>query len=159
MTRNLALSLSLTVCALLVGKLSFATNYVDNGTATNYNLTSADSLYIASGTYTGQITGFASGARITIDYTGTFKPSSMPNNANGTIHNYGIFTYTSSWTVNTDFTVNNYAGGVMNFGAVTIKGNNQTWTNNIGGTINFAGDVLMNGVVGDLNNKMINYET
>ena len=158
MIRKLALPVLLTVCSFAFNNTSVATTYVNNGGSTNYNLTSADSLYVASGTYTGSITGFASGAKITISYTATFTPASMPNNANGTIYNYGIFSYTSAWTVNTDFTVNNYAGGVMTFGAITIKGKNQVWTNNVGGTINFSGNVIMNGALGDDNNVMINHE-
>jgi hypothetical protein len=158
MIRNLALSFILTVTAFTVCKTSFAINYVDNGTATNYDLNPGDSLYVASGTYTGNITDFASGARITVANGATFTPGSMPHNANGTIHNYGIFTYTSSWTVNTNFKVNNYAGGIMTLGSITIRGNSQTWTNYIGGIITFA-EVLMNGNDDDLNNIMINYDS
>ena len=156
--RNLTLSFFLTVTALTVCKTSFAITYINNGTPTNYNLTSADSLFVASGTYTGNITGFASGARITISGSAIFTPGSMPHNANGTIHNYGIFTYTSSWTVNTNFTVHNYAGGIMTLGSITIRGNSQRWTNYVGGIITFA-DVLMNGNDDDLNNVMINYDS
>ena len=158
MMRNLTLSFFLTVTALTVCKTSFAITYINNGTPTNYNLTSADSLFVASGTYTGNITGFASGARITISGSAIFTPGSMPHNANGTIHNYGIFTYTSSWTVNTNFTVHNYAGGIMTLGSITIRGNSQRWTNYVGGIITFA-DVLMNGNDDDLNNVMINYDS
>ena len=156
MFRKLTLSAILTFCAFLVGKFSFATTYVDNGTATTYNLNSGDSLYIASGTYTGNISGFPAGAKITVSDLAVFQPSNMPNNAAGTMYVYGTFTYTSSLTTNTSFTLNNY--GMINLASVTLKGNNQTWTNNYGGTINFSGDVLMNGDMGN-NNVLINYET
>lgn len=159
MTRKIALSFLLTLCIFALSKYSYAITYINNGGSTNYNLTAADSLYVASGVYTGSITGFAAGARITISDLATFTPTGMPHNANGTIHNYGTFTYTSNWTVNTSFTVNNYAGGFMTFGNVTIRGNNQTWTNNIGGIINFTGDVTMNGSIDEINNAIVNYDS
>ena len=159
MVRNFTLSVILSLCASLFCKYANAITYVDNGGNTNYNLSSADSLFIASGIYTGTIQGFAAGARITISDLATFTPAGMPNNANGTIYNYGIFAYTSSWTVNTSFTVNNYAGGFMTFGNVTIRGNNQTWTNYAGGTIKFNNDVTMNGGVNEVNNIIINYDS
>jgi Secretion system C-terminal sorting domain len=159
MTRKLTLTLILSVCAFAFSKFSFAITYVDNGTNTNYDLNSGDSLFVATGIYTGSITGFDVGARITISDLATFTPGGMPHNANGTIHNYGIFTYTNSWTVNTNFKVNNYAGGIMTFGAITIRGNSQRWTNYTGGIIKFTGDVLMNGNADDLDNTMINYDS
>ena len=81
MFRKFTLFLFLTVSAFLIGQLSFAITYINNGTNTNYNLTSADSLYVAMGTYTGSITGFDAGARITVSDLATFQPASMPNNA------------------------------------------------------------------------------
>lgn len=158
MFRGTALSLLLSLCAFALSKNSVAITYVNYGTPVNYDLNPADSLFVASGTYTGSITGFDAGARITIANGAIFTPGAMPHNANGTIHNYGIFTYTAAWTVNTNFTVNNYAGGIMAFGNITIRGNSQTWTNYAGGVITFT-EVLMNGNDDDLNNIMINYDS
>ncbi len=159
MSRNFTLSLFLTVSAFLIGKFSFAITYVNNGTNTNYNLTSADSLYIATGTYTGSITGFDAGARITVSDLATFQPTSMPNNAAGTMYVYGTSIITqTTFRTNTSFTLHNYGMFIVNANVV-INGNNQTWTNHYGAIMNFNGDVLMNGNVGDINNILINYET
>jgi hypothetical protein len=159
MFRNLALSLILTVTTIAFSKTSFATTYVDNGTATTYTINAGDSLYIASGTYTGQINGLGSvNAKITINSGATFQPSGIPNNAVATINNYGTAIFNYNIRTNTNFTLNNY--GIFSVsGTTTIVGNNQTWTNNIGGTMNFFDNVLMNGNVGDVNNTLINYET
>ena len=159
MSRNFTLSLFLTVSAFLIGKASFAITYVNNGTNTNYNLTAADSLYVAMGTYTGNITGFAAGARITVSDLAIFQPASMPNNSAGTMYVYGTSSITqTTFRTNTSFTLHNYGMFIVNANVV-INGNNQTWTNNYGAIINFNGDVLMNGNVGDINNALINYET
>jgi Secretion system C-terminal sorting domain len=161
MKRNFTLSLFLTVVTLLVGKLTYATNYIWDGSVNTYTLTSGDNLLIPSGTFTGTINSFPSGATITVSDLAVFQPSAFPNtngnSASGTMYVYGTFTFTSPLITNTGFTMHNY--GMVNLGAVTIKGNNQTWTNHYGGTINFSGNVVMNGVTGDDNNVMVNYET
>ncbi|HEU5165438.1 MAG TPA: T9SS type A sorting domain-containing protein [Chitinophagaceae bacterium] len=158
MISKFTLSLLLTVCSLLIGKFAVATNYTNNGGSTpNYSLNAGDTLFIASGTYTGSIQNFPAGAVIIVtDIANTFQPSSFPNNAGGTIYVYGTFTYTSSLTTNSNFTIHNY--GMVNLGAVTLKGSNQTWINHYGATINFSGDVLMNGDAGN-NNVLLNYAT
>jgi len=161
MTRNFTLSVILSLCASLFCKFASAITYVDNGTSTTYSLNSGDSLFIATGTYTGNINSFPSGAKITVSDMAIFNPSTFPNtsgnSAAGIMYVYGTFTFTSSLITNTNFTIHNY--GTVNLGSVTIKGKDQVWTNHYGGTINFAGDVVMNGAVGDDNNAFINYET
>jgi hypothetical protein len=63
-------------------------------------------------------------------------------------------------TTNTNFTLDNYAGGIINLADMNTKGRDQVWTNHHGGTINFSGDVLINGgTSADDNNVFINYET
>jgi len=157
MFRKLTLSFILTACVFLVGKFPFAATIIDNGTNTNYNLTAADSLVIAAGTYTGNITGFPSGAKITV--IATFSPASFPNNAAGKIYNYGTATLTGTpIRTNTNFALNNYGVFTIN-GTTIMNGKDQLWTNNYGGIINFSNDVTMNGNVGDDNNVLINYET
>ena len=43
---------------------------------------------------------------------------------------------------------------------MNTKGRDQVWTNHIGGTMNFSGDVVINGgTQSDDNNVFINYET
>ena len=161
MFRKLALSLLLTVTAFTVCKNSFAITYVWDGSVNTYTLTSADSLHIPSGTFTGTITAFPAGAKISIAFGATFQPSSFPNanganSAKGIMWVWGTFTFNTTFNSNTDFTLHNY--GMVTLGNTTLRGSNQTWTNNYGATINFTSDVLMNGDPGD-NNIIHNYET
>jgi len=160
MVRNFTLSVILSLCASLFCKFANAITYVDNGTSTTYSLNSGDSLYIASGTYTGSITGFPSGAKITVSDLAIFQPSSFPNtngnSAKGTMWVYGTFTFNNTFLSNDGFTLHNY--GTVTLGNTTLKGSGQTWTNHYGGTINFTSDVLMNGDFGN-NNVFLNYQT
>ena len=157
MLRKFTLPFILAVFALVINKSASANLITVNGGSTPYTLANGDTLLIASGTYTGSIGGIASGATIIVSSLATFQPTSLPSNTTGSFYVYGTFTYTSSLTTNTNFTIHNY--GMTNLGSVTLKGKDQLWTNHYGGTINFAGDVIMNGAVGDDNNVMINYET
>jgi len=158
MSRRLTLSLILAVFALIVGKFSAANLITNNGGSTPYTLANGDTLFIASGTYTGDINGIASGATIIVSNLADFQPASLPNNTVGTIYVYGTFKYTSSLTTNTNFKLHNY--GMVTLASLTVKGKDQVWTNFYGGIINFTGDVLMNGtLVEDDNNVLINYET
>jgi len=155
MFRKLTLSIILTVSAFVIGKISFAATIIDNGTNTNYSLTSADSLVIAAGTYTGNINAFPSGAKITV--IATFQPASFPNNAAGTMYVYGTATLTGSpIRTNTGFTLNNYGVFTVN-GATVMNGNSQVWTNNYGAVINFNGAVTVNST--SEANTFINYGT
>ena len=160
MVRNFTLSVILSLCASLFCKFANGITYVDNGTSTTYSLNSGDSLYIASGTYTGSITGFPSGAKITVSDLAVFQPSSFPNtngnSAKGTMWVYGTFTFNNTFLSNDGFTLHNY--GTVTLGNTTLKGSGQTWTNHYGGTINFTSDVLMNGDFGN-NNVFLNYQT
>ena len=163
MIRLLALSTILTISGLFIYKPAAAITYVDYGTNNTYTLTASDSLYIASGTFTGNINAFPTGAKITIADGATFAPTVFPNtsgnSASGILYNYGTFTFTNPWISNTNFTLHNYAGGIMTFGNVTVRGNSQTWTNYLGGIINFTGDVTMNGNDDDNNNFIINHDS
>ncbi|HEX6847699.1 MAG TPA: T9SS type A sorting domain-containing protein, partial [Chitinophagaceae bacterium] len=114
--------------------------------------------------YTGTVSGLTSNNRTIIVAGGaTFQPTLLDGTSNGIVckmHIYGTFTYSSSLTTNTTFTLTNYAGGVVNLAALNTKGKDQVWTNNIGGTINFSGNVLLNGgTTSDDNNVFTNYET
>ena len=163
MFRKLTVSLILTVCAFAVSKISFATTYVYDGINPLPNplaLNSGDSLFVATGTYTGNISSFPSGAKITVSDMAIFQPSNFPNtngnSARGTMWVYGTFTYNTTFVSNTGFTLNNY--GVVTIGNTTMRGNNQTWNNYYGATINFTSSVVMNGDFGN-NNILNNYGT
>ena len=163
MFRKLTVSLILTVCAFAVSKISFATTYVYDGINPLPNplaLNSGDSLFIATGTYTGNISSFPSGAKITVSDMAIFQPSNFPNtngnSARGTMWVYGTFTYNTTFVSNTGFTLHNY--GIVTIGNTTMRGNNQTWNNYYGATINFTSSVVMNGDFGN-NNILNNYGT
>ena len=164
MFRKLTLSLLLTVCSIAVSNFSFANIITySGGPIVDYTLGNNDTLFIASGTYTGSVSGLNSNNRTIIVAGGaTFEPTALNPN-NGVVckmYIYGTFTYSSSLTTNTNFTLDVYAGGVVNLAAMNTKGKDQLWTNNYGGTINFSGDVLLNGgTLSDDNNVFINYET
>ena len=154
MTRNFTLSVILSACSLLFCKFSNATTYVDNGTSNTYALNAGDSLYIASGTYTGIISSFASGAKITVSDAAIFQPSSMSfPNVRGTMYVYGTFTMNTQLRTNSGFTLNNY--GVVSVNSTTLmSGSGQVWTNYGGALMDLVGDVSMTN-----DNKIINYST
>ena len=163
MFRKLTVSLILTVCAFAVSKISFATTYVYDGINPLPNplaLNSGDSLFVATGTYTGNISSFPSGAKITVSDMAIFQPSNFPNtngnSARGTMWVYGTFTYNTTFVSNTGFTLHNY--GIVTIGNTTMRGNNQTWNNYYGATINFTSNVVMNGDFGN-NNVLNSYGT
>jgi hypothetical protein len=89
-----------------------------------------------------------------------FQPSNFPNtngnSARGTMWVYGTFTYNTTFVSNTGFTLHNY--GIVTIGNTTMRGNNQTWNNYYGATINFTSSVVMNGDFGN-NNILNNYGT
>ena len=169
MLRHFTLSFLLTVCTFLASKVSYAITITVTGTSnTNYTLGPGDILFIAAGAnYTGAVSGLTGNDRtITVEGGGIFNPSGLigsggPNNSIVCkMHIYGTFTYTQPLTTNTNFTLDNYAGGIVNLAALNTRGRDQVWTNHIGGTMNFSGDVLINGgTQDDDNNVFINYET
>jgi hypothetical protein len=166
MLRKLTLSFILTVTAIVASNSSYATIYVYDGVTplpNPLNLNNGDSLHIAAGTFTGQVSGLNSNTiKISVAGGATFQPSLL-SPTNGIVckmYNYGTFTYTQPLTTNTNFIFNNYAGGIVNLAAMNTKGKDQVWTNNIGGIMNFSGAVLVNGgTLADDNNIFINYET
>jgi len=140
-----------------VGKFTFAITYVNNGTNTNYTLNAGDSLYIASGTYTGTISGLNSaGAKITVSDMAIFQPAGFPNNAVCTMNVYGTATFNYNIKTNTNFILNNYGVFSVN-GTTSMSGSNQAWTNNYGAFLNLNGAVTVNS--GTDANSFINYGT
>jgi len=143
MYRNSTLFAFIALAASCFLSTASATVYTDNGTSATYNLNSGDSLSIASGTFTGTISGFATGAKIAVQSGAVFQPSSFPfPNIHGTLYVYGTFKMTSQLRSNTSFTVKNY--GVIWVSSTTLmSGSSQLWTNYYGGLIKFDGDVSM----------------
>ena len=161
MVRRLTLSILLSVCTIAVSNFSFANLITVNGGSAPYTLVSGDTLFIQSGTYTGNIGGFAQGATIIVSDLATFQPTGMSfPNVRGTMVIYGSFIMNNNpqFRTNSDFTMHNYGTVQINYETL-MSGSNQTWTNYAGATMNFAGNVTMNGLSGDLNNVLINYET
>jgi len=154
MIRKFTLSAILSLCASVSFKLFAGTTYIDNGTSTTYTLNTGDTLYIATGTYTGVIGGFDYGATIIVSNGATFQPSSIPfPNVHGTMYIYGTFKMTTQLRTNSGFTLNNY--GIVSLTSATLmSGSGQVWTNNYGAVLNMTGDVSMTN-----DNKLINYAT
>ena len=156
MNRNSTLIVALSLLASVFYNTSSATVYIDNGTATDYDLLAGDSLYIASGTYTGNITGFATGAKIAVASGAIFQPASIASpNMHGTLYVYGTFKYTSATQLktNSDFTLHNY-GIVWITSSVQMNGSNQVWNNYFNATIKMDADVQMTN-----NNAIVNQGT
>lgn len=129
---------------LQTGVVATAQNtYVSTGGNTSYSLAAGDSLYIESGVYTGSITKFNEGAKITVAEGASFQPSSI-SNPRGTIKVLGTFKPSFSLSSNGGFAVINY--GISWFTqSVSMNQGPQTWTNNFGGTFRFDQGVSMNG--------------
>jgi hypothetical protein len=130
--------------------------YTDNGSSTNYNLNSGQSLKVASGTYTGTLNNFASSSTICVETGATFTPGNLNNpagtltnygtttlgnaafNAGTTLHNYGTFTFTGSPNTNGATTFYNHTNATMS--APTFQlGSNSTFTND--GLVTATGDL------------------
>src|SRR5712671_6259385 len=109
MNRNSTLFALISLLSSLFCSQSSATTYIDNGSSATYSLNAGDSLYIASGTFTGTINGFPAGAEIAVASGAVFQPASMAfPNVHGTMYVYGSFKMTSPFRTNTSFTLHNY---------------------------------------------------
>jgi hypothetical protein len=143
MNRNSTLLALISLLASLFYSQSSATTYIDNGSSATYNLNTGDSLYIASGTFTGTITGFDAGAKIAVASGAVFQPASMPwPNLHGTMYVYGTFKMTSQLHTNTGFILNNY-GVVLVTSTTLMSGSGQVWNNYYGALLKLDGDVSM----------------
>jgi len=127
-------TLSVLIASLLFATVSSAQHtYINNGTSSDYNLSSGDSLYISSGTYTGKINSFNSGAKITIAANATFQPSTF-SNPKGSLVNMGTVKFTIEISSNDGFQVRNN-GLFWVTKSVTLNGSGQSWTNSYGATM------------------------
>ena len=129
--------------AIFFSRKSFANDINDFGSNANYTLNSGDSLTIVSGTYTGNISKFLAGAKITVLPGAVFNPSMFKNPA-GTLNNYGVTTLSSNVPANAGFSLIN--SGTITFQAnATITGV-TSFTNIKGGTVIFKSNfTLSNG--------------
>lgn len=125
---------SLTILSL-VSFPAFSKTYTDKGTSTSYTINNGDSLYIASGTFTGTINSWEVGGKITIGESATFNPSSF-GYFQGYIINNGQATLPEINGQN-GYTLTNY--GKLTVKGKTYLGNKAVITNNYGATITFSG--------------------
>lgn len=117
------------------------TTYRDNGTNTTYTLGNGDSLYIASGTYTGVINTWTSGSKITVAQNANFKPSSFNDNKSK-LRILGTAVL-PVLTTGAGFDLKNYGNLTVN-GSSEMNGGSQAWFNNFGATITFKGKMSIN---------------
>jgi len=132
-----------------------ATVYTDDGTSTTYHLYSGDILQIRSGTFSGSILTFESGASIKVLTGSTFKPEIIIR-PRGSIINIGtsILSFSSNETTPLDgFTLDNF--GIVRFTGRTNTNGNEVWLNRFGATIQFDGEVQLNPGVHFTNNGTI----
>lgn len=142
MHRNSTLSLAtLFVTSLFATTLTAQQTFVNNGNPATYNLQNGDSLYIASGTYTGKVIAFNTGAKITVASGATFQPEVF-DNPKGSLLVYGIAKFTTLNT-NDGFKYTNY-GMLWTTGSVNFNGHNQTWINQFGATMRFDAGFTIN---------------
>lgn len=126
---NLTLVFALLLLTTLSGQAlaancTAAYTHTNNGGSSNYTLNSGQSLKIASGTYTGALDGFASGASVCVETGATFNPSNI-NVIAGTLTNYGTTTL-QTFVYNTGAVIDNYGtlsfpGGLNTNGATTFR--------------------------------------
>lgn len=134
---------TLTLVTVLL--LSFAANsqrvYSDNGSASSYTLYAGDSLVIKKGTFTGSISNWQQGAKITVEASATFNPSSFGYFL-GTLRVYGNANLPSLDGQTARFGLSNY--GKVVIAGTTYLGGGAKLENNYGSTIKFTGSVNVN---------------
>ncbi len=118
----------------LAANCTAAYTHTNNGGSVNYNLTSGQSLKIASGTYTGTLNNFASGATICVETGSTFAPGNL-NNAAGTLLNYGTSNL-NTFSYNTGTVIDNY--GTLSFLSGLNTNGATTFRNRANATMNMA---------------------
>ncbi len=158
----------------LSGKGVSQTTYVNHGTATSYNFQAGDSLYIASGTFTGSISSWVAGTKITVAPGAVFKPSSvngyrsiyrvygsavLPNlgTAEGfELYNYGTTTFTGNAQTHSRSVYYNHPDANMHF-----KGGFSNWSDHTSfqneGNVYVAGNLDLGGSGATLTNQGLLY--
>ncbi|HRN55608.1 MAG TPA: T9SS type A sorting domain-containing protein [Agriterribacter sp.] len=141
MKRSFTLVLFTVFLSIYFSPVYTQTTYIDNGSSNTYNLQTGDSLYISQGTFTGKITDWAQGGKITIAAGAAFKPSSV----GGYRSKYVVYGSAVLPSMQTE------AGfGLENYGVITINGNTQinsgaqTWMNATYASLHISGTLQIN---------------
>ncbi|RYY93907.1 MAG: hypothetical protein EOO11_18910, partial [Chitinophagaceae bacterium] len=102
-------------------------NFTDNGSSASYNLSSAQTLVIASGTFTGTV-NFNGGGTICVATGATFKGGMNNAGTGASLNVYGTADFSNSVSFGGGFTLNVQANGAVYFrnnpnqnGAVSIN--------------------------------------
>ncbi|HEX2532598.1 MAG TPA: hypothetical protein VHK69_02615 [Chitinophagaceae bacterium] len=158
--RNVYAAAFFCVCFLVSPFLSFARLFVDNGSTATYNLSSGDTLRIASGNYRGAIANLPARSVIYITSNGTFTPASI-SGPMGTIINYGLSDIRFAFGTSAGFRFDNHHLAQFG-GAVTAIGNGtatQNWNNYLGSTMVFKNDFSVSNNAIVLNEGNMRFET
>ncbi|MBX3242728.1 MAG: T9SS type A sorting domain-containing protein [Chitinophagaceae bacterium] len=134
--------------------------YVNNGNSANYTFAAGDSLYIASGTYTGTINCWVANTKITVAAGASFQPAAingyrsryivngtaiLPNLNSGAgfqLYNYGTVTFTGSAAVNSEASIYNYHDASLSFAGNFAINSSSYFQNN--GQVNISGSFNVN---------------
>ncbi len=151
-------------------QVSAQTTYVNNGTNISYTLAAGDSLYIASGTYTGSVNCWVANTKITVAAGAHFRPSSvngyrsilrvygtatLPNVGTGDgfqLYNYGNTTFTGNPQINSTATIVNDRDATLSLSGLAINAV-TSFTND--GQIIVNGNLNVNGNATIQNNSTI----
>ncbi len=139
--KNFTLRSTFVLASLVSLSAANATNYNNYGNNSTYQLYTGDTLRVKSGTYTGTIAIFNDNAVIIVEPMAIFKPN-MITNPKGTIINNGTFTYNSSLSPNSGFSIQNFNATTIS-GSVQMNGL-QTWYNKFGATMVIGARLEMN---------------
>ena len=129
-----------------------APTIVDTGSNATHNLAATDVLFVDTGTYTGAINNFPSGAVICVDAGAVFQPAALNGSVAGSIYvrgtatfpggglsggflldNYGSVSFPSGLNANGAITINNFSGAMLTANSPNWQG---TLTNL--GTVTFS---------------------
>jgi Secretion system C-terminal sorting domain len=119
-----------------------ATNYTNTGGSQSYSLGNKDSLKIVSGTFTGTISSFNTGAVIIVSSSASFKPAAIVG-ASGTIMNYGTTQIGFSLGVSNNFTFENYGIAKFLSDLSFWAGAQKTIINHYGAQLTITGNLTM----------------
>jgi hypothetical protein len=144
MNRTSTLSVLFIAVSLFCFTSTFSqTNYTNSGNNANYSLNSGDSLYISGGVFTGRITSFKTGAKITVAFGATFQPEKLED-PRGTLYVYGSAIFNTDLKTNSDFVLLNY-GTLWAKQVVELNGSSQTWNILYGSTLKLDQGLTNNG--------------
>lgn len=132
-----------------------ATNYVNNGTFTAYNLNSGDTLRIAQGTFNGVVTNLPGGAVIIVAPNATFAPTTLNLWAPaGKIINNGTCIL-KPLGIGAGFNMQNYGNTTVNGDMSFYNGSLKTFENYAGASLTVNGTLAMGHNTTLINNSLI----